>query len=242
MASKGADLQGKLRDAADQHAPGECGDRRVAVRREEERGADDREVEEDGRHRRNREAAVHVQNAARQRDEGNEQDVGEHDPDHLRREIDLARRVREPRRQQVDEPRRGEDSEDRDRQKHDGKQRADPPCERFRLHLSPLAPVLGENGDKRLREGAFGEEPAQDVRQPESGLEGVHLHACAECRCLEALAGEPGDAGQERHPADRRDRPQELQRRSPGVAPEAEDGEGQAWRGTVRRTEVTGRE
>ena len=52
------DLQRELRDAADQHAPGQRHDRRIAVRREEQRGADDRQVEQHRRERRDREPAV----------------------------------------------------------------------------------------------------------------------------------------------------------------------------------------
>ena len=62
---KRPDLQRELRDAADEHAPCERDDRRMAVRGEKKRRADDREVEEDGRERGNREPAIDVENPAR---------------------------------------------------------------------------------------------------------------------------------------------------------------------------------
>ena len=160
-------------------------------------------IEQHRRERGNREAPVDVEHAARERHERDEQDVRKHDADHVRGELDLARRLGEAAGQQVDEPRRGEHAERPSR-------RAAPapaacrPCRRAsRVASAPLrAVVLGQDRHERLRERAFGEQPAQDVGQPERRLERVHLQPGAERGGLEAFADEAGDAGQERHPAD----------------------------------------
>ena len=60
QAHQRADLQRELQDAADGHTPRERHDRRIDMRRDEHGRADDRQVEDDGRKRRNREFAVNV--------------------------------------------------------------------------------------------------------------------------------------------------------------------------------------
>ena len=77
-----------------------------------------------------------------------------------------------------------------------------PPTRSRVASVAPLPVVLGQDGHEGLREGALGEHPAQDVGQPECGLERVHLRAGAEDRGLQALAGEPVMRDSERHPAD----------------------------------------
>ena len=85
------DLEGELRDAADEHAPRERLDRRVEIAGEEDRRADDRQVEQHRRERRHREAAVDVQHAAGERHQRHEQDVRKDDADQVRGQLDLAR-------------------------------------------------------------------------------------------------------------------------------------------------------
>ena len=199
-------------NAADEHAPGQRLDRRIAIRRQKQRGADDRDVEQYRREGRDGELPIDVEHAAGQRHQRHEEQVRKDDPDHFRRQLDLARRARESGRERVDEPGRREHADDREHQERHGEQRPDASDQRARLVLPALPAVLREDRDERLREGALGEQPAQDVRQAEGCLEGVHLHAGAEGRGLEALAGKPGDPRQQRHPADRRQRPQQVQR------------------------------
>ena len=86
---------------------------RVAIRREKHRGADDRDVEQDRRDGGNGELPVDVEHAARERHERHEEEVREHDPDHFRRQLDLAGRAREAGGERVDEPRRGENADER---------------------------------------------------------------------------------------------------------------------------------
>ena len=207
------DLQRELRDAADRDAPGQRHDRRIDMRREKDRGADDREIEQHRRERGNGEPSMHVQHAAGERHQRDEQDVGKDDADQVGRELDLPRRPLEAGGEQVDEPGRGEDAEHGHDQQGDGKQRPDAPDEVARRLGAALALVFGEDRHERLRERAFGEHAAQDVRQPECGLERVHLDARAEQHGLQALAHEAGDSRQQRHAADRRQRLQQVHER-----------------------------
>ena len=156
-----------------------------------------------------------------------EHDVGKDDAKQVRRELDLAGRSLEARCEQVDEPGRGENADDRDDQQCDGKQRPDAPHEVASRLVATLALVFGEDRNERLRERAFGEHAAQDVRQPERGLERVHLHARAEQHGLQAFAHEPGDPRQQRHAADGRQRLQQVHEtgRLPGMPSNAIVGE-----------------
>ena len=160
----------------------------------------------------NRELPVDVEHAARERHQRHEEEVRKHDADHLRGQLDLARRARESRRRArrratARPARRASVST----QQHHGEQRADAADERARLVVAALPPVFGEDRHEGLRERAFGEQPPQDVGQAERRLERVHLHPGAERRRLQAFADEPGDARQERHAADGGQRPQEVQ-------------------------------
>src|SRR5206468_11807559 len=95
-------------------------------------------------------------------------------------------------------------------QEDEREQRADAPDERPGCVVAALAAVLRQDGDERLRERAFGEQAPQEVGQPERGLEGVHRQSSAEGRRLEALARKTGNAGQQRHAADRSERFEEV--------------------------------
>ena len=69
-------------------------------------------------------------------------------------------------------------------------------------------PVFRQQRDERLREGAFGEQPAQQVGQPEGDEEGVGHHAGAEGTGDDEVADEAEDAGKQSHAADRGQRAQ----------------------------------
>ena len=172
------DLHSELRDAADEHAPGERHDRRIEVRREKDRGADDRQVEQHRRERGNREPPVDVEHAAGERHQRHEQDVRKDDADHLApsaRPCRASARTRRRARRRAT-ARRATPS-DRQHQQHDASSVPTLPTSARVASIAALAAVLGEYRNERLRERAFGEQAAQDVRQPERRLEGVHLHA-----------------------------------------------------------------
>ena len=236
------DLERELRDAPDGHTPRQREDRRVEEAREEQRGADDRQVEQHRRERRDREAPVDVEHAAGQRHQRHEQDVGEDDADHLRGELDLARRAREAAGEQIHEPRRGQHARDRHAEQQDGEQRADAADQVARRVLAALPVVFAEDRHERLREGPLREHPAQDVGQPERRLERVHLQPGAEDRRLEAFADEPGDPRQQRHPADGGQGAKEVQGAGTGMAGGAAPraGGGKPLSGQRNRVIITG--
>ena len=183
------------------------------MRRDEDRRADDREIENHRRERGNREPAIHVEHPAGERDQRDEEHVGEHDADQLPGELDLAGRASEPAREEIDEPRRREDAHDRDRQQNEREQSADLAEELPSRVVAALAAALREDRHERLRKRTLGEQAAEDIRQPERSLEGVHLQPGTEDNRLQALARETRDAREQRHRAHRRQRLQQVHRR-----------------------------
>ena len=85
------DLKGELQHAADEHRPGEHQHRRIEMLGKEHRADDERDVEQRRRDRRDRKAVPGVENAGRERDQRDEQDVREGDAQQLHRKRELAR-------------------------------------------------------------------------------------------------------------------------------------------------------
>ena len=73
-------LHGELEHAARHDADGECDDRFPEKAPERQGGQDHREVQDDGRECRRREMAERIEDPHAERDERDEQDVGEHQP------------------------------------------------------------------------------------------------------------------------------------------------------------------
>jgi hypothetical protein len=206
-------LERELGDAAYEHAPRERHDRRIDMRREEQRSGDDCQIEQHRSERRDRKAPVDVEHAAGKRRQRDEEDVRKHDADHLGGQLDLARCLGEAAREQIHEPRRRQHAEQRDEQQDKREQRPDPTDQRARRIDAALPMIFGEDRHERLRKRAFGEQPAQEIRQTERCFERVHLHAGAESRRFDTLPNESSDAGQQCHPADGREGAEKVQDR-----------------------------
>ena len=58
-----------------------------------------------------------------------------------------------------------------------------------------MGKFLGKDGDEGGGEGAFGKKIAEEVRDPESGDEGIELLACSKEGVEENFADEAEDAG-----------------------------------------------
>jgi len=181
---------------------------------DEDRGDNDRDIEQHRREGGNRETPVHVQHAAGKRHQRYEKNVGEHDPDELRGELDLPRRPDEAAGKKIDQPRRGKDAEHRQGKEQHRQQRRDTADEIARRVLAARAFVLGEYRHERLRERAFGEQPPQNVGQTECGFESVHLQAGTEADGFQAFANESRDPRQQRQCADGGQRLEQIHRQA----------------------------
>ena len=94
--------------------------------------------------------------------------------------------------------------------------------EQPRLRLVPLRADVREHRHEGLLEGALGEHPAQQVRQPERHVEGVRLGARPEQAGDQHVPHEPGDPGQQGQAADGGKGAEQVQTGGSGLGPEAE--------------------
>ena len=196
--------QRHLEAAGDEHAPG----RRVTRGRKEERQRerrDHREVEQDRRRRGRRKAAERIEDAAVERHQRDQQQIGKGDARELDREREALAVVREARRQHRDHRRR-EDQRDREQHRlHDEQQREDAVGEQLRRVGAGLLADARIGGHEGGVERAFGEDRAEMIGQPQRHEEGVGDRARAEDGRQHDVAHKAGDARQQREAADRED-------------------------------------
>ena len=204
-------LEQQLGNAGDQHAPGESHRRFGKNRRRNERRADQRQVQQDGRERRHRIAVEAVQRGAGEGREGDEREVGERDAQHVRRQRQANVVADEAWREDNDQAESAEDARDRDDGQDEGE------VARHRSHevvqrATVTGAVLGENRHERLRKGAFGEQSPEKVRYPEGDEEGVRRARGTEKVGQDNVADESADAGKRRHGCDHRPRGRDVRR------------------------------
>jgi hypothetical protein len=149
-----------------------------------------------------RKAAPGVEDAAGQRDQRHEEDVGEGDAGQLDGQFELAGIGGEARRRDrraAARPRcRGGDAS-RTRKSSAGDMVDQQPG----FLVAALVLVFAEDRHEGLRESAFGEHPAQQVGQLEGDEEGVGRQAGAKGAGDDEIADETENARQQRHAADR---------------------------------------
>ena len=80
------------------------------------------------------------------------------------------------------------------------------------FHVAALVLVFAEDGHEGLREGALGEQPAQQVGQLEGDEEGVGRQSGAERAGDDEVAHEAEDAREQRHAADRGEGAKQIHR------------------------------
>ncbi len=207
MPRKIARQQKVLQEAGDQDAPG----RGVARGRKEGRDRKrhhHREVEEDRGGGCARKAMHHVEHAAIERHQRDQEQVGKRDPGELDRKIALAGIMGEARRKQAHglrHERPGGDQQDHLREKQ---QREDAvgeqPCRLFAL----LAMDMGIGRHEGRVEGALGKDRAEMIGQAEGDEEGVGDGAGAENRREHDVAREAGQPRKQGIAADGEDAPE----------------------------------
>ena len=198
------DLEGELEDAADDDAGGEDERRLAGVPRPAGHGGDDGDVEQDGRRGRDEEAAEGVQHAARQGGQRDEEEIGEHDPGHEDRQAPLPGDVAEAVGDDLDQPGREDDPQDR----RDGHDQREVPEEGVGEAPQPLSvrPALepGEGRDEGRRHGPFARQAAEEVGDGEGDGEGVGAVPGPEVIGLQEVADVAQDAADERRRRRRR--------------------------------------
>jgi hypothetical protein len=217
-------LQRELEDAAEDDACGERVDALDAGAREQRdeppHRCDHGDVEEDGSRRGDREALPRVEDPRRERDERDEADVREHHPRHHDRFVEML----EPGGHQPDDDGGGGDADDArrdERAEEDRRDRVDQPPGRL---VAVGGTRARQHRHERLRERAFAEQAAQQVRDAERDVEGVERRPGAEHRRDDDVAHQPGDPRRQREERDRRRRAEQIHGRSAVLGESRRDG------------------
>ncbi|MNZ74757.1 hypothetical protein D3C78_932170 [compost metagenome] len=202
----------QLGQAAGQHRPAECHDRRVEIGNQEQREHDHADVQQ-GRHEgRHRITVPGIEDGARQGRQRDQEDIGEGHPQQVGGQRELLGVLGEPRRGHPDHPGRGQDAQQGHQRQHQGQQARHIGDEGPGRLLALLGLVLGQDGDEGLGEGTFGEDAAQQVGQLERDEEGVGRHAGAEVARDYGVADESQHAGKHGDGADGRQRLEQVHR------------------------------
>ncbi len=161
----------------------------------EDRGGDDRQVEDDGARRSGPEPVMGLEHRTHQRNHAHERHVREQDG-HKRGTKRGGLLVRR-------RPYRNEDHLPKERQRRERHCRAreDKPRHRPR-HLGPLRVEPRVDGQEARCERALAEEPTEEVRHHERERERIHRHADAEDARERRIPRKAGDAGQQRQRRD----------------------------------------
>ena len=187
-------LERELDDTGREHPPRERDDRDVEHRCKPQRRTDQADVEQNRGEGRDRKSAVSVENASREGDERDEEHVRKRDPHHLDGERVLRGVGQKPGGEYGNECRRREDADDGDGGEHPDQRPRDMRSQIAHFGDVALRAILAQNGHERLGKGAFGEQPAQKVRDSERDEEGIGPGTGAERLGDDDIAHESEDA------------------------------------------------
>ena len=205
---------GELQDAGDEDAPGEGMRRRLRVQAGHQQRADQHHVEDDRREGRSREPADRVQDAAEQRRQRDEHQVGKGDPAELDRQGVALAVGREARGQAADHDRawqsRARSTTTSSTVRH---HRERLPGEAPRLVLALALERAREQRHEGGVEGALGEQPAEEIGELEADEEAVGHRRGAEHARDHEVADEAQHARDQREGADGHGRLDDVQRR-----------------------------
>ena len=186
----------ELQQAAGQHRPAQHHDRRIEIRREEQREADHCDVQQ-GRHEgRHREAVPGVEDRAGQGRQRDQQYIRKGHPQQVGGQGELFRGIGEARSGDPDNPGRGEDAERRDQRQHQREQAGNVGDEGPRRLLALLVLVLCQDRHESLGKRPLGEDPPQQVGQLEGDEKGVGGEAGTEDPRQDGIADEAEDPRQ----------------------------------------------
>ena len=202
----------ELEQAADERGDGESHETALAEMRmppirlrlepvAERDAADDRaEIEKARSHRGHAENVFRVQHSHDERGERDEQDERKHDPRELNRERGLL--GRKSGRENLNEHRRADDPEHRERAHENNGERGDLAGESPGGGVAVGGDATREGRDESGRKRAFGEEIAQHVGRAERGQKRVHVARSAEERREDDFAEQTQNAAAQNGDAD----------------------------------------
>ena len=173
-------LHGELEHPARHDADGEGDDRLPEKAPEGQGGQDHREVQDDGREGRRREVPERIEDPHAEGDQRDQQDVGEHQPGQEDGEVVLGRHLGEAGRHDRHDERGEEDAEKRNDDEEDRQGREGDVGQLQRLLPGLVPQVFREDGDEGDGQRPLGEEPPEEVRDPEGDEEGVRRETRAE--------------------------------------------------------------
>ena len=203
-------MEQQLRHAGNEYAPGQRHDRLVEVRRHEQGRADHAQVEQHRRERGNGKATVAIQDRAAQRRQGNQEQVGKGDAQHIGGQRELFRLPMKAGGEQRDQHRRTSHPQQRDARQRQP-QGAGHAVDQI-LHLGQGEPgaVLRQYRYERLGKGPFGEQPTQEIGDLEGDEEGIRLGLRTEIGRHHHVPHHAQHTGQHGHDADHHARAQQT--------------------------------
>ncbi len=163
----------QLNHSASHDADGQGRHRNGKLPAQKQGAGNDGEIEKKGRESRQEKVAVDVERTGHQRQEADEEDVGEHDAVQVVGQGQLAGDIAEAVADQANDRRRAENAEDGDDRHDEDQQRPadvdDPP----RLLASLAVVHLREGRNEGRRQRSLGEKTAQQVRDGKGHEEGI---------------------------------------------------------------------
>ncbi len=176
----------------------------MEVRRGKQRKANHADVKERRRKGRHREAVPGIEDRPHQRGQGDQQNIGEGNAQQLGGQRKFIGGISKPGGGDGDHPRRRQHPDNGDDRQGQGQQSGDIRDKHPGGIFALLAFIFGKDRHKRLREGAFGKNTPQQIRQFEGDEKGVGRHPGAKNARHNRIAGKAQHARKHGHRTDGR--------------------------------------
>ncbi len=181
----------QLQQAADQNRPAQRHDRRIEIRRQEQREENHADVEQRRHERWHREAVPGIEDRTGHRGQGDQQYIRKGHPQQIRGKREFLRGVDKARRGGPDHPGRKDHPEQRHQRQRQGQQPGDIRNECARRLLPLLALVFGQDRHECLGKGTLGKNTAQQIGQLEGDEERIRGHSGTESARDDGVAYKP---------------------------------------------------
>ena len=172
-------LQGQLKDPAQQHPAGQPHDlNRFGIRKpgNGKNGADHGQVQQDRRDGRGREMTQHIENTHAQGHQSDKGYIGKHDTRQCDGQAHLLRQVGKPGGDRLNEGWRSDHANDRYDRQADQQQFQGAHGQAKSILAPPLEQGFRENGHKGNAQRPLTEQAAQQVGNPKGGNKGIRRH------------------------------------------------------------------